>query len=195
MKEPAVVTLPGIGAVTIRKSARARRMSISVTAKGEVRATIPLRGSVRQAQAFLREKTGWIARHRQAACTAQSRGEALASQCREITRQEAKILLTERLERLARLYGFTYGRLSLRNQKTRWGSCSAKNNISLNEKLARLPERLIDYVILHELVHTRLKHHGREFWQELEHYLPDARACRRDLRQYRLDTLGKCVPG
>ena len=76
-----------------------------------------------------------------------------------------KIIL--RLDELSKEYGFTYNRVFIRNQKTRWGSCSNKNNINLNRKLIYLPDELSDYVILHELLHTRIKNHSKTFWVEL----------------------------
>ena len=72
----------------------------------------------------------------------------------------------------------------MRNQKTRWGSCSAQNNINLNVQLIRLPPALRDYVILHELVHTRIRNHGPGFWEELEKYVADCRQVDRQLNQY-----------
>jgi predicted metal-dependent hydrolase len=72
----------------------------------------------------------------------------------------------------------------VRSQKTRWGSCSFNNNISLNVKLTRLPQELIDYVILHELAHTRIKNHGREFWKMLDGLIGDAKKLDRRLREY-----------
>ena len=186
MKESTIVNIPEIGVVRLRKSARARRLSIVVTVMGEVRVTIPPKGSICQAERFLREKTDWIDRQRRKSCLVRRRGEAHAAECKVISGDEAKALLRERLAALAGMHGFHYGAVTIRTQKTRWGSCSARNTISLNEKLARLPGRLVDYVILHELVHTRLKHHGVEFWRELERYVGDVVKLRQELRQYRL---------
>lgn len=70
----------------------------------------------------------------------------------------------------------------MREQRTRWGSCSGKNNISLNVKLVLLPEELIDYVILHELVHTRIHNHGKKFWDELDIYTGNAKAVAKRLK-------------
>jgi predicted metal-dependent hydrolase len=92
--------------------------------------------------------------------------------------------LVPRLAHLAALHGFTYNRVSVRGQKTRWGSCSHKNNISLNRMLVHLPEALVDYILLHELVHTRIKNHGRLFWEALTQCLPNARSLDRELNQY-----------
>ena len=79
---------------------------------------------------------------------------------------------------------FTYNNITIHNQRTRWGSCSPNNNISLNMKLVRLPDDLIDYVILHELVHTRIKNHSKKFWDELNVYICDAKKLERRLKEY-----------
>jgi len=164
-------------------------MSISVTASGEVRVTLPYRGTVRQAEAFLREKSAWVAAHRRKACLLRLRHKELTATRRHVSRKNAEAFLRERLDYLAREYGFSCNRVSIRNQKSRWGSCSTDNNISLNEKIARLPDRLIDFVLLHELVHTRVKNHSKDFWMELEKYVGNVETLRREFRQYRLDLL------
>jgi predicted metal-dependent hydrolase len=164
-------------------------MSISVAASGEVRITLPFHGTVRQAEAFLCEKSAWVAAHRQKACLLRLRHKRLTAIRRPVSRKNAEVLLRERIGHLARQYGFSCNKVSIRNQKSRWGSCSADNNISLNQKLARLPDRLIDFVLLHELVHTRVKNHSRDFWQELGKYVGDVETLRREFRQYSLDLL------
>jgi predicted metal-dependent hydrolase len=85
----------------------------------------------------------------------------------QIYRYEAKKLLPQRLATLAEIHGFQFQRVTIRNNKRNWGSCSARNNISLNLQLMKLPDELIDYVLLHELVHTEIKNHGPEFWEKL----------------------------
>ncbi len=85
-----------------------------------------------------------------------------------ILAMEAKRLLPQRVEQLARAHGFRYTGLKMRRMKTRWGSCTAKNSINLNTWLVMLPVELSDYVILHELVHTKHKNHGPEFWSCLD---------------------------
>lgn len=72
----------------------------------------------------------------------------------------------------------------MKNQKTLWGSCSSANNINLNVNLVRLPDELRDYVLLHELVHTRHKNHGNAFWRALNHLVGDGKRLQRQLRQY-----------
>jgi predicted metal-dependent hydrolase len=85
-----------------------------------------------------------------------------------IYRFEAHKILPSRLSELAQKHGFQFNRLTIRNNKRNWGSCSSKNNISLNLQMMKLPDELIDYILLHELVHTRIKNHGPQFWDKLE---------------------------
>lgn len=102
----------------------------------------------------------------------------------EALRLEAKFYIPERTEFLADKFNFTYSKVSVRNAKTRWGSCSGKNNISLNIHLMRLPEHIIDYVILHELCHTIEKNHGKNFWALLDKVSGNAKGLDKELKKY-----------
>lgn len=95
---------------------------------------------------------------------------------------EAKNYLPSRLEFLAKKYGFNYGKVALRNQKTRFGSCSYQNNINLNINLMRFDFDVIDYVLIHELVHTKIKNHSRTFWDEVKKHCPDYKILRNRLK-------------
>ena len=102
----------------------------------------------------------------------------------ETLRAEAKEYLPQRTELLAKKFGFNFEKVSVRNAKTRWGSCSGKNNISLNIHLMRLPEHLSDHVILHELCHTVEKNHGRKFWALLDKVSGNAEKLDKELKNY-----------
>lgn len=95
---------------------------------------------------------------------------------------EAKNYLSQRLQYLAKKYDFKYSKTSLRNQKTRFGSCSFKNDISLNINLMKYDFDVIDYVLIHELCHTKVKNHSQRFWIEVERYCPNWRELRKRLR-------------
>jgi predicted metal-dependent hydrolase len=118
-----------------------------------------------------------------------SRQKDLAKLYSNIDKLKAQKTLMTKLHVLAKKHRFTYSKVSVRNQKTRWGSCSNKNTISLNMKLVALPEELIDYVILHELVHTRIHDHNWRFWAELSKHVEDAEALASRLREYHLRLL------
>ncbi|UCG27653.1 MAG: M48 family metallopeptidase, partial [Bacteroidales bacterium] len=92
-----------------------------------------------------------------------------------------------RVDELATKYGFRYGSVYVKNAKTRWGSCSAKNNINLNLHLMRIPTHLRDYVILHELVHTVHKNHGQEYWALLDCITGEARLFEKELKKHSIE--------
>lgn len=95
---------------------------------------------------------------------------------------EARSYFPFRLKFLADKYGFKYNKLAIKNQKTRFGSCSFINNINLNINLMKYDFDIIDYVIIHELVHTKIKNHSAAFWHEVEKYCPDYRILRKRLK-------------
>lgn len=101
-----------------------------------------------------------------------------------IYKHEAKYYLVPRTKEIAKELGFKHGRITVRNNKTRWGSCSHEDNISLNIHLMRLPKHLIDYVIIHELCHTIEKNHSQNFWDLMEKVCPNSKGKRKELGQY-----------
>ena len=168
-----------IGIIRFIKNNRAKRIIISIKPEF-VRVTIPRRQTLKDAQKFVEQKIDWIKRH-------SSNMNKLVQESRElpkINKEEARVKLGKRLSELAKEHKFRYNKVSIRNQRTRWGSCSSKNNISLNMKLLHLPDRLIDYILLHELVHTRVKNHSQDFWNDLETVVPNARTVDKQLRDY-----------
>ena len=101
----------------------------------------------------------------------------------KLLRKRAKKYLPDRTRFLADKYNFKIGRIALRNQKTRFGSCSYRNNINLNINLMNYDYDVIDYVILHELCHTRVKNHSKDFWSEVEKYCPNYKELRKKLKK------------
>jgi predicted metal-dependent hydrolase len=109
----------------------------------------------------------------------------LVAACEKALKNEADHLLPQRLKLLAGKHGFTYKEVSVRKLTARWGSCSSKGAITLSYYLMQLPWDLIDYVLLHELVHTKHLHHGKEFWEEFKAALPNARSLQKQIRPYK----------
>ncbi len=92
--------------------------------------------------------------------------------------------LAARLDHHAPRLGVAYGRVSIRMQRTRWGSCSARGNLNFNLRMMALPGDLRDYVVLHELAHLKIPNHSGNFWQFLETFVPDARRAEEELKRY-----------
>ncbi len=177
--------VPDVGPVVLAISSRAKYLRITVRPDRAVRLTIPRGVSLKRAQQFLNSRIPWIKKHVQRFAELESSREQVPLP--QISKARARAALAGRLEELAELHDFRFNKVSIRNQKTKWGSCSARNNISLNMNLARLPAEFTDYVILHELVHTRIKNHSKEFWSELDVYVGGrAKEFSRILRTYRL---------
>jgi len=184
MMTEAIQTIPKVGPVLFAASLRAKHLSITIKPDRTVRVTIPRGVSRTTARKFLQSKIPWIKKH----LTRLQRLHQSYSQTEAapVDRTKAKAALTTRLNFLAQKHGYTYNRLFIRNQKTRWGSCSGKNNISLNMNLMRLPQELQDYVILHELVHIRCKNHSRKFWAHVDKLVGDSKKLKKELKKYRL---------
>jgi len=179
------VKIPSIGPVIIAQSRRAKRLSITVKRDPTVRLTVPQGVSIRAAKQFLHSRIPWIEKHLRKFKALESEPES--PPLPKINEAPARRALIGRLNEIAKMHGFSYAKVTIRKQKTRWGSCSAKNNISLNINLIRLPEKLRDYVMLHELVHTRIKNHSQAFWAELDQAIGgNAKALAQKVRYYQL---------
>ena len=174
-----LVEHPEVGTVKYIGNNRAKRIIISIKPE-YVRVVIPKRQSFKNAQKFVESRLDWIKTNKQIMNVQLEKKRNLP----EIDRKVARKILCRRIGELAQLHNFVYNRVSIRKQKTRWGSCSTKNNINLNANLLHLPPELMDYVLLHELVHTRVKNHSKDFWDELETVVPNARQVDRRLKDY-----------
>ena len=183
--EAKTVELKNVGAIKLERSRRAKHINVSVKPFRGVRVAVPRGVSFASAERFARSKAGWIKKHLDQMQQLELAARDI-SENHPIDRQDARRRLVERLNHLADKYGFKYNRVFIKNQKTRWGSCSGQNNINLNVNLVRLPDELIDYTILHELVHTRIKNHGHRFWDYMDRLLGDARKLDRTLNKYNL---------
>ena len=174
-----LVEHPEVGTVKYIGNNRAKRIIISIKPE-YLRVVIPKRQSFKNAQKFVESRLDWIKTNKQSMNVQLEKKRNLP----EIDRKVARKILCRRIGELAQLHNFVYNRVSIRKQKTRWGSCSTKNNINLNANLLHLPPELMDYVLLHELVHTRVKNHSKDFWDELETVVPNARQVDRRLKDF-----------
>lgn len=168
-----VIAVPEIGEVTLRKSIRARRISLRVHPLKGVTVSIPYFLPYAAGEAFLRLKHGWITETMARQREKMKDVHIPAPDEIEGLRSKARAELPARLELMASRYGFSYNRVTIKHNATNWGSCSSKGNINLNLNIVRLPEVLQDYILLHELCHLRHHDHGHAFHLLLEHVLTD----------------------
>jgi predicted metal-dependent hydrolase len=178
------VEVDGLGTVLLAKSKKARRLSMTVKPYKGIRVAIPYRTSFKDAMQFLASNFTWAQKNLQHIKQIEQHHQTTVNDQPKIDKQNARTILVNRLNQLAAQHGFTYNRAFVRNQKTLWGSCSHKNNINLNINLIKLNPALTDYVILHELVHTRVKNHSKKFWHELDKYVGNSKILDRELKKH-----------
>ena len=135
---------------------------------------------------FLSEKQDWIRKHHEKILQSWSEAEMSPLTSQELDKlfEEMKKILPEKVSRYAMQMGVSYGRITIRNQKTRWGSCSAKGNLNFNCLLMLAPEKVLDYVVVHELAHRKEMNHSKQFWREVENVIPDYRDRRAWLKEH-----------
>jgi predicted metal-dependent hydrolase len=187
-----IVNYSGIGQVLYVRNPRARNFTIRINQRGEVRVTVPGRVGWRRAESFFLSRESWVQKKLEQMnshpCkeSLPSEGESIRIRGREfpislqrgdsgiedaiwrILRNEAREYLPGRVAKLSEMHGYRISGLKIRKMKTRWGSCTSRKSINLNSWLMMVPEPLRDYVILHELAHTRFPNHGSQFWKELD---------------------------
>lgn len=175
--------------ITVLRSDR-RTISMEIKPDCTVYIRAPRTASDAQIMQFAEAKTGWLCRKY---AEMQKRSPGLESaevnkrQFDSVTvqyyRRRAKEILLERVACFAPVMGVTVNRITIREQKTRWGSCSSKGNLNFNWKLILMPEEILDYVVVHELAHLIEMNHSPAFWQQVEQVLPDYRKRRAWLKQ------------
>ena len=184
-----IISYSDLGNVTFVQSRNSTRIRISIRPFKGIRVAYPFGITSDSAEVFLLSKKEWVQKQLAKIAIYEEEILSLQQNREQIDVKAACEHLYQRLIFWAEKYNFQFNRITFRRQKTRWGSCSAKNNLNLNINLYRLPEELQDYVILHELVHTRIKNHSPIFWQELEKVLPGAKLLNKELRKYRILTV------
>jgi len=166
-----ILKIPSLGPVVFSQSKRAKRMSISIRPFKPVRVAFPQKISLKKAQKYLLKNLSWAKKNLDYIRKIEKEHETTVNDKPKLPKTKAKTILRNRLKELANIHGFKYNKVFIRNQKTRWGSCSNLNNINLNINLVSLTQELMDYVILHELVHTQIKNHSKKYWDRLDKYV------------------------
>ena len=174
------INIENIGPVLFQKSKRAKKINISIKSNKTVRVAVPLYLTYQYAEEIVYSKIEWIQNNLEKI----SKKINLQRNNVPMNKEDSKKLLIDRTNYLAKQNNFPINRVFIKNQKTRWGSCSSKNNINLNIQLCRLPDELIDYVIFHELVHSYIKNHSVVFWNMLIEYVPNARQLDEKLKEF-----------
>ena len=173
--------------VTVIRSNR-KTVAIQVNSDRSVTVRAPRSVSEKDIEEILKKKKAWISKHIEKIKETKERFEAEPTE--KLTREkvialaeEALKVIPERVEYFAKVIGVTYGKITVRNQKTRWGSCSSKGNLNFNCLLMLAPPEVLDYVVVHELCHRKQMNHSKAFWLEVEKVLPDYKEARKWLKE------------
>lgn len=153
-----------------------KTMSLEIKADGSVVVRAPLRLSETKIQKFVEEKQEWILKNLEKIQKRDAQKEnvqKLSALERQHLQNKACVVISRRVAYYAEKLGVSYGKITLRQQKTRWGSCAANGNLNFNWLLILAPPEVLDYVVVHELCHRREMNHSQVFWKEVEKILPD----------------------
>lgn len=179
------ITAAGHTARLVRSSRKS--LTLQICEDGSLVVRAPLRMSEERICAFLQEKDGWIRSHQEKLVRQreQRRREVapLSPEQREACVEQALVRFAQRAAYYAPLVGVIFGRITIRDQKTRWGSCSRAGNLNFNFRLVMAPPEILDYVVVHELCHRKQMNHSPFFWAEVARVLPDYEQRRRWLRE------------
>ncbi len=163
---------------TLKISSRSRRLRLTIASDGDLRLTVPKYFNQSAIDKFLTVHSQLILKKLQ---LVNSREKINYGSFKD-SKIKALSFITSRLEYFSSLYNFKYNRVSVRDQKTRWGSCSKSKNLSFNYKLLFIPPDLADYVIVHELCHLQEMNHSRKFWALVASVTPDYLSKRKALK-------------
>lgn len=171
--------IPELSDIKIIRSKR-KTVSLQIDENLQITLRAPLRMSDREIRRFIEEKTPWIENHLQKVKdrkeeTRVEPEDMLTVEDIRALAKEAVSHIPERVRFYADKIGVSYGRITIRNQKSRWGSCSSRGNLNFNCLLMLTPPEIIDYVVVHELCHRLEMNHSKRFWAEVEKVLPDYR--------------------
>lgn len=175
---------------TLKRRRGARSVRLAIYASGAFVVTAPKWHPVYVINKFLAEKAGWIYDKLKNVDFEKFDLEKKAEKRSYKTQKEpARVMIQKRLEFFNRYYKFIYNRISIKNQKSCWGSASRKGNLNFNYKVANLPDELRDYVIVHELCHLKEMNHSKKFWELVEIVIPGYKERRRKLKAYNFKLL------
>ena len=174
-----------ISEIKVIRSSR-KTMVLEIIKDGMILVRAPYRMPESEIRRFIQEKSDWIEKHVQRIEERQrtlTPVEGLTMKDIRKLADQASVVIPKRVEYFAEKIPVTYGRITIRNQKTRWGSCSSKGNLNFNCLLMLAPPEVLDYVVVHELCHRKEMNHSERFWREVENILPDYRERKKWLKE------------
>lgn len=175
-----------LGNLEVKLSKLAKRVRLEVKGESKVILVVPASANIQRALEFLKNRTAWIKKaqdyfknnHQDRSLRKSSRKDFLKHKSLALKLAREAVLLA------SRHYGFKFGKISVKNQKTRWGSCSKKGNLNFNYRIVYLPDDLLFYLAVHEVCHLKEMNHSQKFWQLVSETVPDYKIKRRKLKNF-----------
>ncbi len=166
---------------------KSKRKSISIQLKEDgIHVRAPKYMTRQEIDAVLNKKSNWIEKHwaiMRERNRAVEKLEPYTEDDIKVMIEKAKVIIPQKAKYYAPIVGVDYGRITIRNQKTRWGSCSSKGNLNFNCLLMELPDEVIDYIVVHELCHRKEMNHSARFYAEVERVIPEYKRCQRWIKE------------
>lgn len=177
---------------------KSKRKTLAIEIKNDLRVIVraPLFVSNGEIQRFIAEKSEWIEKTIEKVKVRNE--QEMQTSVPKLTKEELRDLvdkasdvIPKRAEHYAQMIGVTYGKITIRNQVSRWGSCSAKGNLNFNCLLLLCPKEVLDYVVIHELCHLKEMNHSKKFWEYVEHFCPEYEQHKKWLKEHGNELIGR----
>jgi len=169
---------------TLRRHPRAKQIKITIFQDGRLSLCRPWYVSAKRAEKFLWSKQDWL--KEKLSQLLPSQPVKLDKKEYQKRKQQAEDLVKRKITYFNQFYNFEFRQITIRNQRTRWGSCSKRGGLNFNYRLISLPESLIDYIIVHELCHLGQMNHSIRFWTLVAKTIPDFKERRKELRRIKM---------
>ncbi len=169
---------------TLKVSKRAKRLRLAIYCDGAFVVTTPRNVDVSVIEKFIIQRSQWVidkldyfSQFADVFKKKNTNVEYLKY------KEQAQVLAEEKVKKFNKIYKFSFNKINIKNQKTRWGSCSKKGNLNFNYKIALLPERLAEYIVVHELCHLGQFNHSQKFWNLVSKAIPDYLEIKEELKK------------
>lgn len=171
---------------TLKKYKKSKSIRIRIRDSGEILVTAPYYVSKKYIDECILQKSDWI-KEKLSICIPKTKlSPEQEKKEYQKYRQQALELVHSKIKKVNSFYKFRFNKIFIKNQKTRWGSCSNKKNLNFNYRVVFLPDHLVEYLVVHELCHLKEMNHGKKFWRLVEQMIPHYMNAQKELRSFKI---------
>ena len=171
--------------VEFKRYLKSKHIRISIRRNGDVLVTYPFWSSRKVAEKFVNERKNWIKKHVSDILSGRKKSILSKGGRKDYLEKKefARKIIKEKIEKFNKYYNLKIGRIAIRNQRSRWGSCSSKKNLNFNYRVVYLPDQYLEYLVVHELCHLKQMNHSKKFWSLVEESIPNYRELSKKIRK------------